>query len=223
MTKVHGTNDGTSDDTPKRVGSVMPDTERNAALLPRSVDDKHAFSLRVPDGDTHARHVCDDCGYIHYVNPKIVVGSVVTWREPDGGVDDGEVRYLMCRRAIEPRKGFWTLPAGYLENGETTQDGARREALEEACADIRIDALLAVYSLAHISQVQLMYTATLLSPDIAVGEESLEVGLFRKEDIPWDELAFPSVRWALTQYQEVAQTPVFAPFTNPVETDSKPD
>ncbi len=198
---------------------AVPDEERNANLLPRSTNGAHAFSLRVPDGDTHARHVCDDCGYIHYVNPKIVVGSVVTWH----GADDGEIRYLMCRRAIEPRKGFWTLPAGYLENGETTEDGARREAHEEACADIRIDALLAVYSLAHISQVQLMYKATLLSPDIAVGEESLEVALFRKEDIPWDDLAFPSVRWALTQFQEVAETPVFAPFTNPAEMDGKPD
>lgn len=209
--------------TPDPAQPVVSDSERNAALLPRSIDDKHAFTLRVPEGDTHARHVCNDCGYIHYTNPKIVVGSVVTWRDPEDGAEDGEVRYLMCRRAIEPRKGFWTLPAGYLENGETTEAGARREAFEEACADIRIDALLAVYSLAHISQVQLMYKATLLSPDIDVGEESLEVALFRKEDIPWDELAFPSVRWALTQFQEVAQTPVFAPFTNPVDAAGKPD
>lgn len=219
MTKVHGPSDG----APGDVAPVMRDAERNAALLPRSVDDKHAFSLRVPEGDTHARHVCDDCGYIHYVNPKIVVGSVVTWRDPEGSADDQGVRYLMCRRAIEPRRGFWTLPAGYLENGETTEDGARREAREEACADIRIDALLAVYSLAHISQVQLMYKATLVSPDIAVGEESLEVALFRKEDIPWDELAFPSVRWALTQFQEVADTQVFAPFTNPDDISAKRD
>lgn len=209
----------TSDPAQDTGQPFVSDAERNAALLPQSENDKHAFSLRVPDGDTHARHVCNDCGYIHYTNPKIVVGSVVTWH----GAEDGVVRYLMCRRAIEPRKGFWTLPAGYLENGETTDAGARREAFEEACADIRIDALLAVYSLAHISQVQLMYKATLLSPDIGVGEESLEVALFRKEDIPWDELAFPSVRWALTQFQEVAQLPVFAPFTNPVDPTGKPD
>jgi len=190
---------------------VIPDAERNAALLPGSVGDNHSFSLRVPDGDTHARHVCDDCGYIHYVNPKIVVGSVVTWH----GAADGEVRYLMCRRAIAPRKGFWTLPAGYLEIGETTEDGARREAREEACADIRIDALLAVYSIPHISQVQLMYAATLMSGDVAAGDESLEVALLRKDEIPWDQLAFPSVRWALTQFQEVAGQPAFAPFTNP--------
>ena len=101
MTKVHGLSDG----TPGDVAPVTRDAERNAALLPRSVDDKHAFSLRVPEGDTHARHVCDDCGYIHYVNPKIVVGSVVTWRDPEGSADDQGVRYLMCRRAARSPRG----------------------------------------------------------------------------------------------------------------------
>lgn len=189
----------------------MSGAERHAAALQCDVGGGHAFTLRVPEGDTHARHVCDDCGYIHYVNPKIVVGSVVTWY----GADDGEPRILMCRRAIEPRHGFWTLPAGYMELGETTEAAAMREAREEACADIRIDALLAVYSIPRIGQVQLMYKATLLSPDVMAGEESLEVALVRNNEIPWDDLAFPSVRWALTQHREVAQAGAFVPFTNP--------
>lgn len=191
----------------------MSKDEKNLSVAPASVDGAHSFSVRTPDGDTHPRHVCDDCGYIHYVNPKIVVGSVVTW----GGAKDGKDRIVMCRRAIEPSKGLWTLPAGYLELGETTQAGAAREAREEACADIRIDALLAVYSIPRISQVQLMYKATLLSPDIKAGEESLDVALLRYDEIPWDKLAFPSVRWALTQYQQVAGLDAFAPFTNPLE------
>jgi len=181
------------------------------APAPVSVDGKHSFSLRTPAGDTHARHVCDRCGYIHYVNPKIVVGSVVTWE----GADDGRLRLLMCRRAIEPRHGFWTLPAGYMEVGETAEQAALREAREEACADIRIDALLAVYSIPRIAQVQIMYKASLLSADVAPGIESLDVALLRKEDIPWGDLAFPSVRWALTQFQEVAGLDTFQPFTNP--------
>ena len=160
---------------------------------------------RVPDGDTTERYVCGDCGHIYYTNPKIVVGSVV--------VHDG--RILMCRRAIEPRKGYWTVPAGYLEEPETPEDGARREAWEEAQADIALDALLAVYSVPRISQVQLMYRAKLARPSFAAGPESLEVALFSWGEIPWDELAFPSVHWALNHYRETEDKTVFAPFVNP--------
>src|SRR3974390_3546119 len=117
------------------------------------------FERRIPEGDTVERYVCGRCGHVHYSNPKIVVGSVVAH----------EGLILLCRRAIEPRKGLWTLPAGYLEEHESPEDGARREAREEACADIRIDALLAVYTVAHISQVQLMYRASLASPDFSPG------------------------------------------------------
>ncbi len=113
------------------------------------------------------RDVCSVCGNIHYVNPKIVVGSVCSW--------DG--RILLCRRAIEPRRGFWTIPAGYLEEHETPIEGARREAREEACAEIDIDALLAVYSVSRISQVQLIYRATLATPEFSPGIESLETEL----------------------------------------------
>ena len=162
------------------------------------------FSRRVPDGDNRPRLVCDSCGFISYENPKVVVGSVST---------DGE-RILLCRRAIPPRRGYWTLPAGYLEVHETTAAGAMREALEEACAHIEIDSLLAVYNVPRISQVQVIYRARLVS-DVAAGPESQEVGLFHWHDIPWDDLAFPSVRWALQHYREVRDQPEFAARTNP--------
>lgn len=163
------------------------------------------FTQRVPTGDSVPRDICGHCGFIHYDNPKIVVGSVVTHGE----------KFLMCRRAIEPRKGFWTLPAGFMEHGETTEEGARREAREEANADIRIRDLLAVYNIPRIAQVQLMYRAELASPEFSSGPESLEVALFDWEDIPWDQLAFPSVHWALRQFRSVMDQAVIAPFANP--------
>lgn len=158
-----------------------------------------------PAGDNRPRLVCPECTYIKYDNPLVVVGSVVTW-------DD---RILLCRRAIEPRRGYWTIPAGYLELNEAPEEGAMREAHEEALARIEIDALLAVYNIARISQVQLIYRARLLDPDIAPGEESLEVGLYDWKAIPWDDIAFPSVHWALNHYREVRDQPVFAARGNP--------
>jgi len=146
----------------------------------------------VPAGDNRERSVCPDCGFIAYENPKIVVGAVCRWEE----------RILLCRRAIEPRAGFWTLPAGYLELNESTSAGAAREAWEEARAQIAIDGLLAVYDVPRLSQVQLIYRARLVSPDIAAGPESLEVRLFAWDEIPWRDLAFPSVTWALEQYHD---------------------
>lgn len=164
-----------------------------------------AFSAKIPDGDDRERLVCDTCGFVDYKNPHIVVGSVVAH----------EGRILMCRRAIEPRKGYWTLPAGYMELHETTEEGAAREAREEACAQIEIEALLAVYNIPRISQVQLMFKARLADPAIAPGPESLEVALYSWEDIPWGALAFPSVRWALGHYRETKPGEAFVPFTNP--------
>jgi ADP-ribose pyrophosphatase YjhB (NUDIX family) len=164
-----------------------------------------AFSRRVPSGDNLPRDICDRCGFIHYVNPKIVVGSVVTY--------DG--KFLLCRRAIEPRRGFWTLPAGFMEQGETTEEGARREAREEANADIVLRDLLAIYNIPRIAQVQIMYRATLSTDAFSAGEESLEVELFSWDEIPWDDLAFPSVYWALTQFRSVMDKEAIAPFTNP--------
>lgn len=161
----------------------------------------------MPQGDTRERLVCRDCGYVSYSNPKIVTGSVAVWPV------SGEI--LLCRRAIEPRTGRWTLPAGYLELGETTEQGAVREAAEEARAVIEIDRLLAVYNVPRISQVQTIYRARLHSPDIAVGEETLEVALFGWADIPWDEIAFPTVTWALRHYRQTRDRDDFAPFGNP--------
>ncbi|HEV2561356.1 MAG TPA: NUDIX domain-containing protein [Rhizomicrobium sp.] len=132
-----------------------------------------------------------------------------------GSVVAHEGRILLCRRAIEPRKNFWTLPAGFLEEHETPEVGARREAREEACADIVIDALLAVYAVPHISQVQLMYRARFAVPKFAPGAESLQTELFAWDDIPWNELAFPSVKWALEHYRQTRDRTTFAPFGNP--------
>ncbi len=151
---------------------------------------------RIPEGDTRERMVCPDCGFIAYENPKIVVGAVVT---------SGD-RFLLCRRAIEPRAGYWTLPAGYLEVNESTMAGAAREAFEEARARISIDGLLAVYDIPRISQVQVIYRARLAEPGFEPGPESLEVRLFAWSEIPWDDLAFPSVHWSLQHYRVWART-----------------
>ena len=159
----------------------------------------------IPEGDNRERLVCPDCGFVSYDNPKVVVGSVALWQ--------GKI--LLCRRAIPPRTGLWTLPAGYLELNETAEAGAAREAWEEARARISIDGLLALYNIPRISQIQLIYRARLTAPDIAAGEESLEVGLFDWADIPWSEIAFPSVEWALAHYRESAGGPLDAPRTNP--------
>lgn len=164
------------------------------------------FQRSVPPGDERERLVCGDCGWIHYVNPKIVVGAVVTYGE----------QFLLCRRAIEPRSGFWTIPAGYMEEGESAEAGAAREVWEEALARVSLDALLAVYSIPVISQVQLIYRGTLSEPVFGVGLESLDVRLFDWSEIPWDELAFPSVTWALQHFRSVQGAIAFPPFTAPV-------
>lgn len=166
---------------------------------------KGKFIRKIPAGDERHREVCVDCGFINYENPKIVVGAVCHWGD----------KILMCRRAINPRKGHWTLPAGFLEQHETPESGAAREAYEEARAEIEIDHLLAVYTIPRISQVQLMYRAKLTSAKIAAGPESLDVDLFRFDDIPWDDLAFPSVRWALHHFAQSRAMQSFPAFTNP--------
>jgi ADP-ribose pyrophosphatase YjhB (NUDIX family) len=160
----------------------------------------------VPEGDNRERLVCPDCEYVAYENPKVVVGVVATWED----------KLLMCRRAIEPRRGYWTLPAGFMEMGEHPEEGAAREAWEEARAELEIVDLLAVYSLRHISQLQLFYRARLVSPNVSAGPESDEVGLFSFDDLPASELAFPSVHWAIRHFQEVRGADSFAPFRNPV-------
>jgi ADP-ribose pyrophosphatase YjhB (NUDIX family) len=149
-------------------------------------------TLRVPEGDHRPRHVCDTCGTVHYQNPKIVAGCVPEF----------EGRILLCRRAIEPRKGYWTIPAGFMENGETTQDAARRESIEEALADVQVGSLLAVVHVLHADQVHVMFRARLPEARFGVGEESLEVLLFDAADIPWQDIAFRSVDFALRRYLE---------------------
>ena len=168
------------------------------------------FDRLVPEGDTHEREVCRACGFVNYENPRIVVGSVVRHQ--------GKV--LLCRRAIEPRRGFWTVPAGYLEMNETPEDGARRAAREEALAHLRLGELLAVYSVPHLSQVQLIWRAELLDPGagaalFGVGEESLEVELFDWDALPTDEIAFPTVHWMLAHEREVMEKGYSGPFANP--------
>jgi len=168
-----------------------------------------SFSKRVPAGDDRPRSVCDHCGHIEYVNPKIVVGTVARFED----------KLLMCRRAIDPRKGYWTLPAGYLEQHEATMDGAAREAWEEARAKLEIIGLLGVYNIPRISQVQLIYAAHLTDPAVMPGPESQDVALFGWDEIPWDEIAFPSVHWALGHAREkwdaIGRKQAFTPFGNP--------
>jgi ADP-ribose pyrophosphatase YjhB (NUDIX family) len=150
------------------------------------------LEFRVPPGDHLARHVCDACGMIHYQNPRLVVGCVP---EHAGSI-------LLCRRAIEPRRGYWTVPAGFMENGETLQQAAARETREEALAEVEIGTLLSIVHVLHAQQVHVFFRATLSEAQFGSGAESLEVALVRPEDIPWPELAFPSTEFTLRRYLE---------------------
>jgi len=145
---------------------------------------------RIPDGDSRMRAVCPSCGHIQYENPKIVAGCIPVYGD----------RILMCKRAIEPRYGLWTLPAGFMELNETAAEGAAREALEEANAKVEVEGLYTVFSLPHISQVYMMFRARLLDPDVSPGIESLEVKLVTQDEIPWDSLAFAMVKRTLEHF-----------------------
>jgi ADP-ribose pyrophosphatase YjhB (NUDIX family) len=145
---------------------------------------------KIPDGDHLPRFVCTSCGTIHYKNPLLVLGCVPEW----------EGRILLCKRAIEPRLGFWTVPAGFMENGETMQAAAARECREEAMAEVEIGSLLAIVNVTHAGQVHVMFRAHLLKPEFGPGPESLEVGLYEESEIPWDDLAFPSGEFTLRKY-----------------------
>ncbi len=146
--------------------------------------------LQIPEGDNLPRHVCAACGAIHYLNPKLVVGCIV---------EAGET-ILLCRRSIAPRAGYWTLPAGFMENGESTADAARRETSEEACAQIDLRQPYAMISVPHINQVHLFYRAGLVDGHFAAGWETLEAKLFAEADVPWPEIAFLSVTRCLQAY-----------------------
>ena len=151
---------------------------------------------RVPEGDSLTRAMCESCGTIQYQNPKIVVGCVPVHGD----------RILICKRAIEPRYGLWTLPAGFMEENESAAEGAAREALEEANARVEIEDLYTVYSIPHISQVYMMFRARLLDTDVSPGIESLDVKLVEARDIPWDQIAFAMVKRTLEHCLEDRKT-----------------
>ncbi|SUZ64368.1 uncharacterized protein METZ01_LOCUS17222 [marine metagenome] len=148
--------------------------------------------FRIPEGDDRKRYCCDGCGAIFYVNPKNIVGTVPTY----------ENKVLLCKRAIQPRLGKWTLPAGFMENGESSLTGAIRETKEEAGAVVNVkdDSLYTLFNLPSINQVYMFFRAELANLDFAPGYESEEVALFTEKQIPWDEIAFPVVKSTLEHY-----------------------
>jgi ADP-ribose pyrophosphatase YjhB (NUDIX family) len=148
------------------------------------------LAKRVPPSDSVPRYVCDACGSIHYQNPKLVVGCVPEWQG----------RILLCRRAIEPRYGYWTLPAGFMENGETTGQGATRETLEEAGARVELMAAFSMISVPYVNQVHVFYRARLLDLEFKPGDESLEVALFEEARVPWQDIAFRTVGLTLKHW-----------------------
>ena len=149
-------------------------------------------SLNIPDGDSHDRFVCSSCNTIHYQNPRMIVGCIPAWED----------KILLCKRAIDPKYGKWTVPAGFLENNETAEQGAIRETKEESGANVEIVRLHALYSLPHVAQVYAIYLANMTSPYIDPGEESLECRFYKIEEIPWDEIAFTAVTFSLKKYIE---------------------
>jgi len=151
-----------------------------------------AVETRIPPGDTLPRRVCVRCETIHYQNPKLVIGSIPIW----------ERQVLLCKRAIEPRYGKWTLPAGFMENGETVAEAATRETIEEAGAHIELGDMFSMLSVPHINQVHVFYLARLLDLEFTAGVESLEVRMFDEDDVPWDELAFRTVSRTLKFFFE---------------------
>lgn len=157
--------------------------------------------LRIPEGDDKPRHCCEACSSIFYQNPKNVVGTLPVYED----------KVLLCKRAIEPRQGKWTLPAGYMENGESSLDGALRETIEEAGANVNVegDSLYTLFNLPKINQVYMFFRAQLLDLDFAPGAESIEVALFTEAEIPWKELAFPVVKTTLKHYFQDRQQTLF--------------
>lgn len=151
---------------------------------------------RIPEGDNRPRFVCDHCETIHYQNPRIIAGCLPIHED----------KVLLCKRAIEPRYGLWTLPAGFMENGETSQEGAIRETWEEALAKVDVHGIYAIFNLPHINQVYMIFRADLSDLNFGAGEESLEVELFREDQIPWDDIAFPVMRKTLEFYFEDRRT-----------------
>lgn len=159
-----------------------------------------ATNRRVPDGDNRERDICDHCGAIHYQNPRMVVGTIPVW----------EGRILLCRRAIEPRYNTWTLPAGFMELGESTAQGALRETIEEAGARVKLGELFTVIDVPQIEQVHLFYLAKALGPELDPGPESLEARYYEESEIPWEELSFRTVKTTIAQFFDDRRLGVFS-------------
>jgi ADP-ribose pyrophosphatase YjhB (NUDIX family) len=174
----------------------------------------------IPQGDNRLRAVCSQCQSIHYQNPKVVIGTLPVW-ESDGDTGAGP-KVLLCKRAIEPRYGFWTLPAGFMENAESTAQGAMRETQEEAGANIELGPLFSIVDVPYVDQVHLFYRAKLINLEFAPGEESLEVQLFTEDQIPWDQLAFQTVATTLRRFFEDSKTGNFSVHSKTLEYRPKP-
>ena len=172
----------------------------------------HEVVRKIPEGDNRERYCCEACGTIHYQNPRMVVGTVPV---------DG-TRVLLCRRAIEPRHGFWTLPAGFMENGETTAEGAERETQEEAGAKIEMGALYSMIDVPIVDQTHLFYLARLTDPHFEPGPESLEARLFEEHEIPWSEIAFRTVYQTLRWYFEDRREGHFGTHTSAIRFPARP-
>ncbi|MDY6978951.1 MAG: NUDIX hydrolase [Pseudomonadota bacterium] len=171
----------------------------------------HLVNSRIPEGDNRLRYVCDQCQTIHYHNPKIVAGTLPVWED----------KVLLCKRAIEPRYGTWTLPAGFMELGETMEQAALRESEEEACANVEIDHIYTLISLPHVNQVYVLYRARLLDLDFAAGEESLEVRLFDEAEIPWQELAFRTIHYTLERFFDDRRQGSFPVYTHTINANNR--
>ncbi len=167
--------------------------------------------FEIPDGDNLPRHICHHCNIIHYQNPKVVTGTLPVWQD----------KVLLCKRAIEPRHGKWTLPAGFMENSETLEQAAMRETVEEANANIKISSLYTIFSLPHISQIYVMYRAELLDLNFSAGVESLDVKLFNEDEIPWQQLAFKTIEQTLRYYFEDRKKDAFPIYSHAIEHSNK--
>ncbi|HYM48708.1 MAG TPA: NUDIX hydrolase [Burkholderiaceae bacterium] len=172
----------------------------------------HTTSSRIPPGDNRLRDCCDHCGAVHYVNPRPVVGTIPIWGD----------RVLLCKRAIEPRLGKWTLPAGFMEVGETTGDGAIRETLEEAGARVTLGPLYSMIDVPHVQQVHIFFRADLLDTEFAIGTESLEVRLFHEHEVPWDDIAFRTVTTTLQLYFADRARGEFGTYTRAIAASTLP-
>jgi ADP-ribose pyrophosphatase YjhB (NUDIX family) len=172
----------------------------------------HQVEQAIPPGDNRLRHCCPSCSAIHYQNPKMVLGTIPVWED----------KVLLCRRAIEPRYGYWTLPAGFMENGESTGEGATRETLEEAGARIALGEPFSILDVPQIEQIHMFFHATMLGPDLDPGPESLEARLFAEHEIPWDALAFRTVSQTLRWYFEDRRAGSFRLHTDTIRYQPKP-